>query len=67
MRLTDFQIQRAVELLKASGELLKQADEGIYVKDAMEITVMYDEAECDGNCLMEDIRLFFEEIENNKE
>jgi len=42
-------------LLKAAYDLLKKCDEGPYVKNALEETVFYDDAECDGFCLMEDI------------
>lgn len=48
-------------LLKAAYELLKKCDEGIYVKNALAETVYYDEAECDGSCLMEDIEFLLEE------
>jgi hypothetical protein len=42
-------------LLKAAYDLLKECDKGIYVKNALETVVFYDDAECDGFCLMEDI------------
>lgn len=42
-------------LLKAAYDILKKCDEGPYVKNALEETAFYDEAECDGFCLMEDI------------
>lgn len=48
---------RKTELLKAAYDLLKQADGDHFVRSAMEITVRYDDAECDGNCLMEDIAI----------
>jgi hypothetical protein len=46
---------RARELLKATLDLLKKCDEGPYVKNALSETVIYDEAECDGACLANDI------------
>jgi hypothetical protein len=46
---------RKIILLRAAYDLLKKANEGPYVKNAMEITVHYDDADCDGACLMEDI------------
>lgn len=46
---------RARELLKATLDLLKKCGEGRYVKDALRETVFYDEAECDGACLANDI------------
>lgn len=48
-------VERMEILLKASYDLLKKCDEGPYVKNALEETVFYDEADCDGFCLMEDI------------
>ena len=44
-------------LLRACYDLLKKCDEGIYMKNSLEQTVFYDEADCDGLCLMEDIAL----------
>jgi hypothetical protein len=43
-------------LLKATYDLLKKCNEGSYVKNALEETVFYDDADCDGYCLMEDIK-----------
>jgi len=42
-------------LLRAAYDLLKKADEAHFVEQATAITVHYDDAECDGHCLMEDI------------
>lgn len=42
-------------LLRAAYDLLKQAKEAPYVLEATNIVVYYDDADCDGNCLMEDI------------
>ena len=41
-------------LLKASYDLLKKIDESNY-GDIMMETVFYDEADCDGGCLIDDI------------
>ena len=46
---------RSTVLLKATLELLKKCDDGPFVKNVLEETVFYDNAECDGACLMEDI------------
>jgi hypothetical protein len=46
---------RKTTLLKAAYDLLRKCDEGPYVKNALEETVFYDDADCDGFCLMEDI------------
>jgi len=42
-------------LLKATLDILKQCDEGPYVKDVFTVTAIWDGAECDGYCLMEEI------------
>lgn len=42
-------------LLKAAYDLLKQCSESDYVLEAPAVTVFYDDAECDGLCLMDDI------------
>lgn len=47
---------RKVTLLKACLELLIRQDESSYVLDILTETVRYDEADCDGYCLMEDIK-----------
>lgn len=46
---------RKVTLLKAALELLKNCEDGPYVKHALSETVFYDGAECDGYCLANDI------------
>ena len=48
-------LKRADTLLKATYELLNKQHESYYVLNLLAETVYYDEAECDGNCLMEDI------------
>ena len=53
---------RYVTLLRAAHTLLhKQYHAGI-VLNLLEETVFYDEAECDGNCLLNDIEYYFDEI-----
>lgn len=47
---------RKVTLLKACLELLQRQEDSHYVLNLLEETVYYDEADCDGGCLMEDIR-----------
>ena len=46
---------RALILLEACKDFLEKQD-----KDILAQTVFYDEAECDGNCLLEDIKIFLE-------
>ena len=49
------ELKRADTLLKAAYDLLKKQDGNYYVLNLLAETVYYDDAECDGNCLMEDI------------
>jgi len=44
-------------LLRAAYDLIKRSQEGGYVQETQNILVRYDEADCDGNCLMEDIAI----------
>ena len=46
---------RKTVLLKACYDMLKKCDESHFVTSPMETTVHYDDADCDGFCLMEDI------------
>lgn len=48
---------RKVILLKACRDLLKKQDNSSYVLDILSETVYYDEADCDGYCLLEDIEI----------
>ena len=50
-----FPKNRKEVLLKAAYDLLKKAKEAHFVEQATCIIVYYDDAECDGYCLMEDI------------
>lgn len=50
-------------LLRAAYDLLKKAEQSRYVEQATSITVRYDDANCDGFCLMEDI-MFALELED---
>ena len=51
----DMDMKRAEILLRAAYDLLKKCDSGGYIKDALTETVFYDDAECDGYCLANDI------------
>ena len=44
-------------LLKAAYDLLKQCEKSSYVLNALSTTTHYDDAECDGYCLMDDIAM----------
>lgn len=54
---------RAVTLLKAAKDLLiKQNEAGVLI--SYPLTVHYDDADCDGYCLLDDINAYlFEEME----
>ena len=47
--------ERAEELLKACVELLNKQNESPYVLNLLDELIYYDDCECDGNCLLEDI------------
>ena len=55
-------LNRAKTLLKAAGKLLKKQKNAYYVLNLLAETVYYDEAECDGECLLEDIGYWFDEF-----
>lgn len=46
---------RKATLLRAAYDLLKAADDSVWVEDVLCLTAFYDDTECDGYCLMEDI------------
>lgn len=53
---------RAIVLLKAAQELLiKQKEAGILIDHPL--TVHYDDADCDGYCLIDDIQAYLADIE----
>jgi hypothetical protein len=49
------QMDRDKILLRAAYDILKKCSEAEFETSPMAITVYYDEADCDGSCLMEDI------------
>ncbi len=48
-------IDRKEILLRAAYDLLKRSTEHNFVQEATSILTHYDDADCDGYCLMEDI------------
>ena len=56
-------LKRAIVLLKATEDILKECNKTSYVKDVFEQTAMWDNAECDGFCLLEDITCFLDEAQ----
>ena len=55
-------LDRAKILLIATKELLEKQEESFYVLNILEQTVFYDDAECDGYCLKDDIIDFLESL-----
>ena len=51
---------RKTILLKACYDMLQKCDQSQYVIPPMETTVFYDDADCDGHCLMDDIAIELE-------
>lgn len=51
---------RAITLLRATLELLRKCENSHIVLDVLGETAHYDEADCDGYCLMEDIRNYLD-------
>ena len=49
-------IERAFTLLKAVKHLLELQEDSVFVLNLLEETVYYDEADCDGSCLLDDIK-----------
>ena len=62
----DLLLERAKTLLKATKELLEKQENSSYVLNLLEETVLYDEAECDGTCLKDDIDYWFDELEEQE-
>jgi hypothetical protein len=48
-------MDRKTELLRAAYDLLRKQDRSFYVLNLLTETVRYDDADCDGRCLMDDI------------
>ena len=56
---------RKTILLKAVLQLLKKQQNSYYVLNLLEEEVYYDDTECDGGCLMEDIKIELGEENDN--
>lgn len=54
--LFSMETNRKLILLRAAYDLLKKCYDSRYVVSPMEITAYYDQADCDGHCLMSEIR-----------
>ena len=63
----DKYIERKDTLLKATHELLSKQDKSAFILDLLTETVHYDDADCDGYCLMNDIEIDLDlEIKQNE-
>ena len=51
---------RAKELLEACVNLFNKQNKSLYVLNLLDELVYYDDCECDGNCLLEDIESLLE-------
>lgn len=58
-------IERAKTLLQAYVEMFNRAkyDSRFYGKMLEELSVVYDEAECDSQCLRDDMKILLDDIE----
>lgn len=54
-------VDRKTILLMACRDMLIKCRDAHYVIDPMVTTVFYDDAECDGSCLLADIEIELEE------
>lgn len=48
-------IDRKAVLLRAAYDILKKCNESPYTISAIEATAYWDDAECDGSCLLQEI------------
>ena len=55
------ELKRADTLLKATYDLLSKQNWNYYVLKLLAEPIYYDGAECDGNCLLEDIEAWMDE------
>lgn len=53
---------RKTTLLKACLELLQKQEKSSYVLNILNETVNYDECDCDGYCLIKDIKIELDEM-----
>lgn len=53
---------REITLLKACRDLLQKQVDSDYVLHLLDETIFYDNAECDGDCLLDDIRAHLSEV-----
>ena len=58
--MSDAIMDRKTVLLMACRDMLIKCRDSDFVESPMEITVHYDEADCDGSCLLDDIEVELE-------
>lgn len=63
--MTEEQQVRAKVLMQAAIDILNKCDEGMYVKNVLEVTAVWDGVECDGYCLKEELEGLMEEVYDN--
>ena len=56
--------ERMITLLKATAEYLKNVRESTH-SDALTVTTFYDDADCDGYCLLDDIQSELQFVEDD--
>jgi len=61
--MTSNQQERAKILIKAAIDILEQCENSTYVLDALQATATWDDTECDGSCLLEEMKDLLEEID----
>jgi len=57
---------RKVTLLRATRDILRKVENSPYVISALETTAIWDGAECDGYCLLDEIEYELEDRDNEK-
>lgn len=58
--MNELSYERALTLLRATRDLLDKQNHTRYVLNMLDELVYYDDAECDGACLLDDINIFLE-------
>jgi hypothetical protein len=60
--MTSNQQERAKILIKAAIDILERCKNSPYVLDALQVTATWDDAECEGSCLLEEMKDVIGEI-----
>jgi hypothetical protein len=56
--------KQAIKLLEATRDILQKCDDNTCVEDVMSVTAIWDNAECDGHCLLNEIKDLLIELYN---